>query len=205
LNRRHAIVVVANLCLAASIGCGQKGAPNVSPAAAAARALELYDANHNAALDPDELAACPPLDAAAADFDANGDGVLTADEISERLMRMFDAGSGLSEATCTVTLDGRPLAGGKVLLRPAAMFEGSLHPAEGIADDSGLARMSIANNLLPAEDQAVPLAQFGLYHVEITHPDRELPARYNVATELAWKIDPLARGGSSAEFRLKSK
>jgi hypothetical protein len=167
--------------------------------------MELYDANHDAALDADELAACSPLESAVADFDADGDARLTADEIAQRLARLFDAGSGLTEAACTITLDGRPLAGAKVLLRPVAMLDGAVHVAEGVADDAGVVRLSIAKEHLPPDYQDVPLAQYGLYHVEITHPERSLPARYNSATELGWKLDPLVRGGASAEFRLKSK
>jgi hypothetical protein len=44
----------------------------------------------------------------------------------------------------------------------------------------------------------------GLYLVEITHPQVQLPARYNTATELGCELNPLSREGSSARFDLTS-
>jgi hypothetical protein len=58
---------------------------------------------------------------------------------------------------------------------------------------------------LPNDLKGSRLMQPGLYHVEITHPTVTLPSRYNAATELGFEVDPVARGGVSANFDLKSK
>jgi hypothetical protein len=85
------------------------------------------------------------------------------------------------------------------------MFEGSIKPAQGVTDSSGIARMSLAEADLPEDLKSTLLMQPGLYYVEITHPKTALPARYNMATELGFEVDPSQREGTSARFDLKLK
>lgn len=209
LGNRVPVLWVLLIGLAVSVaGCSRApeglSTPGVDAESAAARAIELYDANGDGLLSGDELAKCQPLAASLANFDANGDGQLAAEELTNRLAQLAGPTSAYVSAACTVTLDGRPLAGATVKLRPLDAFEGELHPAEGTTNESGVATVGIASNLLPNNLAQTPLVFPGLYHVEITHPDIQLPERYNTATELGCEVNPAARGGTSLLFHLKS-
>jgi hypothetical protein len=200
-------LAAALLCLAI-LGCGASrpaavSKPNVNPADAAAAALEAYDANGDGSLAGDELAKCPPLAQMLAEYDSDGNSQLTAEEISARLTRMFSSGSALMDVSCEVKLAGRPLSGANVKFRPVEMLADGLHPAEGVTDESGAAQLSIGDELLPENLRGQSMMQPGLYHVEITHPQRQLPTRYNTETELGFEVDPFSRGGARATFDLK--
>jgi len=178
--------------------------PEVDPDESAAWAMDHYDSNHDGIIDKSEIAACPPLDAAAGAYDSNADGGLTQQEIAQRLFRLF-AGHGLVELTCVVTLDGRPLAGARVKFLPAEMLAGAVHPAEATTDEDGRARPTISAELRPEEFKTSPLMNPGLYSVEITHSDERIPDRYNAATTLGFEVDEASRGGLAARFNLKSR
>ena len=55
--------------------------------------MEHYDANDDGALEPSELSSCPALAAARASFDADGDGRLGANEITDGLTQMYALGN----------------------------------------------------------------------------------------------------------------
>jgi hypothetical protein len=184
-------------------GCAKPGQVSVSPEAAAGKAISLYDANNDGAIDAEEGASCPPLASSIRSYDADGDGRLTSEEIANRLKQLFDSSSNLAEVSLTVTLEGRPLSGATVRLRPVDFLAGAIPPAEGETDDAGVASPTIGDERLPEDFRGLPLVQHGLYYVEITHPERQLPGRYNTATELALVVDPSSREGSSARFDLK--
>ena len=188
-----------------SVGCGSSVAGGVSPAGAAAKVMELYDANKDSALDADELKKCPPLAASLRNYDRDADGKVAADEITIRLERLFADENNLAGVDLTVMLDGQPLSGATVKLRPAAFLGGELDVAEGVTDETGIARPTIPSEHLPAEFANSPLVQKIPYVVEITHPEKQIPAKYNTASELGFEVDPSARGGVSTVFDLKSK
>jgi hypothetical protein len=189
------------------VGCsGRSGglpAPDVDSAAASAAALERYDANGDGALDAGELEACPPLASSRSTFDSNNDGRLTGDEIANRLNALAGPKSAFVSVNCTVTFSGVPLAGAKVTLRPPEFLGDSLPTAEATTDDSGYASPSISAESLPPQLKETPLVYPGLYRVEITHPERQLPSRYNSESELGIEIDPSSRSATSARFDLK--
>jgi hypothetical protein len=204
--RRFAALLA--FCAVLTSGCNQgpqeAEKPEVNGAAAAARALELYDANSDQALDQEEMAKCPPLASARDSYDVNKDGRLAADEIAARLDALAGPRSAFVGVTCAVSFSGRSLEGAVVKLRPVEMLAENLPPAEGTTDESGAASPTIAGDRLPPDLANASLVFPGLYHVEITHPQAKIPARYNTATELGWEIDPSSRTGTSARFDLKA-
>ena len=205
---RNGLVGIFGVVCISLASCQGKKPPAVSaiainPTTAAASALEAFDGNGDGKLNSEELAKCPPLAQALSSFDANSDGQLSGEEIGARLSRLFGSGSSLLGAECVVLVKGRPLPGAKVVLRPVAFLEGSLQVAEATTDQAGTARPSVGDAHLPANLQGSPLMQPGLYHVEITHPEQSLPAKYNTATELGFLADPISRTGSTATFRLE--
>jgi hypothetical protein len=186
-------------------GCSSPGAVGVAPESAAARAMELYDANKDGALDAEEVKKSPSLAAALAAYDANGDSRIETAEISERLTRLFAGSPNLAEIVITVTADGQPLSGATVQLQPAEFVGSGMEPAKGVTDETGTARPTISEEHLPAEFRSSPLVQYGPYLVEITHAEKQLPARYNSASELGMDVDPTSRTGLTVRFDLTSK
>lgn len=195
----------------AVIGCNSGGsaAPpdaDVDPNEVAARAMELCDTDGNRSISPDECqAACPPLAIAFSSVDADADGSLNESEIAARVSALATTTTNMTSVDCTITLDGRPLAGATVALQPAAMYGESLLPAQAVTDESGVARPGVSNDRLPQKLAGMALLYPGLYRVEITHPQHSIPARYNSASELGCEVDPLSRTGTAARFELKSK
>src|SRR5262245_36109418 len=70
---------------------GRVNPPAISPPEMAKSVLAEFDANHNDALDGEELSHCPGLRSSLSLSDANRDGKLTADEISGRFQSFLGA------------------------------------------------------------------------------------------------------------------
>jgi hypothetical protein len=180
--------------------------PVVDRQAAATYAMEHYDTNEDGALEMAELSSnSSALAAALASFDADSNGRLIANEITDGLTQMYGSGMSLTEMSCKVMLQGRPLAGATLKLSPIEMLGDALPSAEGVTDAQGVAHPAIDAELLPDEFRKRQLMYPGLYRVEITHPQVKLASRYNTATELGCMVDPAARAGTSARFDLRSK
>jgi hypothetical protein len=198
------------MCTSLAIGCAKSGPSKpsdakVDPATVAAAAVELCDANNDASIDAEEAAGkCPPLAAAFAAFDADGDGKLTAKEITDQVTAVFRTGGALTGISVSISWNGRPLSGASVKMRPVAFFADSILSAEGSTDEHGVANPKIGDEHLPSDYAGETLLYPGLYHVEITHPEIQLPVRYNSATELGFEVNPTARDGTSVQFDLKS-
>jgi hypothetical protein len=145
----------------------------------------------------------PALAAARDSFDIDADNRISEEELINGLTLMFGSQTVLTEMTCFVTFNGRPLAGATVRLRPIKMLGDALPPAEGVTDRRGSVRPTINADLLPEDFKQRPLLYPGLYHVEITHPVTQIASRYNTASVIGCMVDPAARGGTSSRFDLK--
>jgi hypothetical protein len=205
---RGAIVLAPLALVPLLFGCGggktAVKSVDLDPSTSAAKAIELYDANADGALDDSELAKCPALAISVKQIDANGDKRLSLDEIRGLLERIQASGNPLSGTGIQVSLAGRPLSGATVKVTPAEFFQGALLPAQGVTDDQGMARPTIGDENLPEKLKGSPLMYPGLYAVEITHAEKQLPPRYNAATELGLLIDPTSREGAGGRFDLKA-
>jgi hypothetical protein len=193
--------------LGLAIGCsgGKPHAPasvDVDGAAAAARALELYDANSDGAIDSAEAAKCPPLVSDLANIDKDSDKKISLQELSDRIAAI--ATGPLTGPECSVALGGQPLVGATVKLQPADFYDGELPPAEGKSDESGVVRPTISAERLPERLANAALAYPGFYIVQVTHEQSTIPERYGAASELGWVIDSTARSGASTRFDLKT-
>ncbi len=196
--------------LAFFAGCSNRPSavelPSVDASDVATYAMEHYDANQDGALNESEMSSCPPLASALASYDADNNGQLSAQEIEDRIDRLYGPSAALISVECTITLSGRPLRGATVKFRPVEMLESSIKPAQGSTNDSGVARIALSAEELPKDLQDASLMHPGLYHVEVNHPTVALPARYNTTTELGFEVDPAQeRTGTSAWFDLKPK
>jgi hypothetical protein len=178
--------------------------PSVNPNIAADKAIELCDQDGNGLLSASELAACPGLLAALANYDTSGDKQLSRDEIAARLTDMYSHGTGLTPSSCRVTLDGRPLRGAHVRLVPEPFLGGDVKSAEGDTDGSGTAPIGIADSDLPEKLRGAKLMQLGVYRVEITHPTTKIPAKFNTQTTLGYELHPM-NSDDVVVFRLQSR
>lgn len=205
-SRNSFVLIVCLLFSPLLVGCGAGlTLPPVSPADAASNAMELYDENGDGTLDETELVACPALKAEVYEFDANADGKLSEEEIFGRLDTLYGRRVGLTPSECKVTLDGEPLEGATVKYVPDPLLgEGTTRPAEGVTDSAGVAKLSVAPEHIPDTLGGRKVMQVGLYRVEITHPSKDIPAKYNTETILGFELNPNRHLGPNGEFELES-
>lgn len=157
--------------------------------------METYDANGDGLLSPDELKPCPALLANLSKYDGDGDGRISRDELVGRFDKLFVRGADLTSITCTVTDGRRPVAGAKLKFIPEAFLGDKVAPADGVTDSSGAATMAMSDSDLPDEMKGKPVAQVGIYRVEVDSGQG--------AKVFGHEVDFAARGGVSPTFDLR--
>jgi hypothetical protein len=182
-------------------GCGGNGGGassslSINPAAAADKAIELYDKDGSGSLNDQELAASPGFLAARDRYDTDADRQISRDEIQNRL-KTVSTGTSLLMVECRVLQGGRPLAGANVRFLPDPALEGALLPASGTTDANGRVNPSVAEDQMPEERRGVPIMQPGVYRVEIEHANVKKPHK-----PLGCEIDEFARGGTEVTLNL---
>ena len=157
---------------------------------AAAAAIVALDKNGDAELDDAELAAAPGMLKYKAKFDQNSDGRVSQDEIRSRIDLWADQGLGLKSVTVEVKLDGRTLPGAEVKFVPESFLGEGPKAASGITDVNGVTKVSVATEHLPEALQKARVRGLygGLYRIEVTHPQRAIPSKYNSATTLGEEV-----------------
>jgi hypothetical protein len=158
--------ILLTFCSAAGCWGGPTpvSAPSLSPQAAAQAAMAEYDVNRDGFLDAQELVRCPALAHGLKALDKNGDKRISADELAERLEAFAASNVGLVGIPCSVQLDGKPLEGAKVTLRPEKFMGESFKPASGVSDHKG-------HVLLRTEGQDLPGAHWGYFQLEVWKTD----------------------------------
>jgi hypothetical protein len=165
--------------------------PDWRAEAAAAKALDLYDKDHDNAISGNELDPCPGLKAAAFAIDANKDGRLTKDEIAAKIRVFGESRVGLRSMTCFVRYNGKALADAKVRLIPEEFLGAGLEMASGSTDANGVVVPSIPEESLP--NRNLNGMRLGLYRVEISkalNGAEQLPAKYNKSSQLGLLVSP---------------
>lgn len=184
------MILFGGLAVALS-GCPDGGgtitAPKLDPAAAAAAAVQEYDSDSDGFIDKTEAKASV-LDPAAG-WDADGDKKISEDEIRERLDRYEKLSPGIQSMTCTVRYRGRPLADADVVFEPEAFLGGAVEVGTGTTDIEGVAEM-VAQEVVKNNPTHRGI-RASLYKVRITHPEVELPAKYNDETTLFFELSPM--------------
>ncbi len=152
--------------------------PQFDAEAAAARALEQYDANDDGLLSVEEMTDCSALAKRLEQHDTDADGQLSQQELAKRILSWTAQGTGVMGVPCQVTLDGRPLPYAQVVLQPMEFLGEAIKPATGVANEYGQCSPNIDPSFLPAELSRTLGVQPGLYRVQVTHKTIEIPARY---------------------------
>jgi hypothetical protein len=171
--------------------------------AASKAAMEQYDKNGDGLLDQTELKACPALLRELRFYDQSKDQKLSADEIGAVIKDMYGQGAGMTALGCTINLDGSPLAGATVRFIPEAFLGPEIKEAKGVTNSAGAAALGISPDELPKELRRHSLMRVGIYRVEVTHPTKKIPAKYNTETELGFEFHQLNHV-SSPTFNLVS-
>jgi len=192
--------------LLAATGCSGKPArpagSGVDPQAAGTKAVADFDANHDGALDDEELKKCPGLRSSLQRADTDKDGKLSAEEIAARIQSWLNSGTVVMEAAIAMTLDGQPLAGATVSLDPEPFLGDGFHAAQGSTNKIGQVVFTTSTEF------GFPGLYLGFYRVRVTKSDggKELiPAKYNTETELGCEIADDIADRTLIEFHLLSK
>lgn len=187
-------------------GCGSAlpalTPPDIDPSTAADNAFANYDKDENGLLSAEELQACPPLAGSISNYDTDSDAAISRAELAQRLQRFVNSRAALYRLSVTVYLDNRPLPGATVKFVPESYFEDQIKTATGITGRAGSAQMAVADEDLPENQRNIRAVQCGSYRVEITHPEIEIPSRYNTATTLGYES---VISEANVEFKLKSR
>ncbi len=190
--RRAGSCVILVVVLASGCGGGPPALkpPDIDATAAGAAAIAQFDTDGDGLISGDELRAAPFLDFALDRMDDDGDGKISAAEVAGLVGVWEEEGAGVIRVRCSVTLGGRKLDAATVTFVPAEFLGGdALKPASGVTRD-GFAPISMS-----AEDAAeigtaagvIP----GLYLVRVSkmvNGEEAIPAKYNTATTLGVEV-----------------
>ena len=189
-NWFYASAMLAVLVSGCSGGEKRIKPPRIDPSAAASKAMELYDANHDGKLSQEELAKCPGMLISLARYDTNNDKVIDQEEVTARLASLLKNGTGATQLACNVSYQGKPLGGATVVLEPESYLGNEIQPAEGLTTNGGVANLGMPPEKAPAAFKSMKLIQYGTFKVRITHPTTKLPAKYNTETALGYETIP---------------
>lgn len=200
MTRYLLLVIAAPLVLGCSPGLPAVKPPAINSQAAAQAAIAEFDSNGDQVLTQSE--ACIGMSSMWARYDQDADGSATADEIAARFDRWATGDTGLMNLRVEIQFRGNSLPDAHIEMTPYAFLGENVLPASGTTDSYGYAFMAIPKERLPKSQQATHGMQVGLYKVSITHPDVEIPAKYNTATELSVDLSPL-EANTGVQFKLK--
>ena len=201
------------ICLLAScivlfglIGCSSGPSalkpPGLDPEYAAEQAIAQYDKDGDGALSLQELEACPGLLAAIEVYDQDGDEKISQEEIAKRLEIFVREGVTLARLAARVRLDNKPLGGATVKFIPESYLGDEIKTAIGTTRKGGSASMAVPDEDLPENQKGIRGIHPGTYRVEITHPEIDVPAKFNTNTTLGYETTP---GNPYATFELQSR
>jgi hypothetical protein len=194
------------LAIAAFAGCSRAparfDAPQVDPVAAAAQAMELYDANRDAILSKDELARCPGILSKISVYDLNHNGSVEQQEIAGRLADLLKHRTGGTGLNARILYNGRPLQGASVVLEPEPYLGGQVQTATGTTDGAGSTELAIPPEFVPQHLRRIKSVHYGTFKVRITHPTIPIPPKYNTETQLGYETES---GNPYVRFTLTSK
>lgn len=163
-------------------------APPIDAIDATERAFDLFDSNGDGNLSKEELKSCPSLNHELSRYDTNANSVLSAEEIKQRIDSILESSSGLMSVTCSVVMNGRPLADAAVTFVPEPFLGDVLKPAHGKTDHNGGAELSLPSDDLPENYRELRVMPPGLYQVRVSHPKIQIADRFNTRTTLGCEV-----------------
>lgn len=180
-------------------------APKFNPASATAEAMQKYDSDSDGRLSAAELEQAGSIASGMEYIDTDGDGQVSEAEL-RTILDSIAGGVGRTVFSCQVTLDGRPLSGATLTFTPESFMQDSILPAVGTTDANGMANVANEPDQLPADQKDLTgTIQPGFYMVEVTHPQIDLPARYNTASTLGQVIAQETNREGTTMIELQSR
>jgi hypothetical protein len=176
-------MVVLNGCFG---GQSRIPAAEWDPESMADKAMADLDKDGDGQLSEEELNAAPGLKDCLKRIDEDGNGMLSRQEVLDRIALYKEMRVGLTAFSCMVTKNKRPLANATVRLVPEPFLGGVPKVSTGTSSRSGHVQ-------LIAEGEDVPAAAVGMFRVEITSTDTEIPAKYNTETTLGVEVAPVTK------------
>ena len=181
MRLKLALPPIVTLLVAA--GCGPEAVPEASfsPSDIGSAAISQYDTDGDQKLSKTELKACPAILSSLEAYDQNSDDKVDASEIQARLEPFLTKGISYMAQSCIVTFRNQPLPDATVVLEPEEFMGPTVLSAEGIADRKGGVSFDAGQGYG---------ACIGVFKVRVTHPDKQIPAKYNTETTLGLEVDP---------------
>ncbi|MCA9269005.1 MAG: hypothetical protein KDA41_11070, partial [Planctomycetales bacterium] len=87
---------------------------------------------------------------------------------------------------------------------PEPFLANVIEPATGTTNASGMSAPAIDPSKLPSDMAGVKGVRAGFYRVEITHPTKKLPAKYNTETTLGLEVSNESLGAVNLAYELQS-
>jgi hypothetical protein len=193
LHRLFALCALSLLTTACNQGPAAIRPPSIDADESADQAMEMYDANGDGLIAADELEKAPGLKAALKRMDRNADQAVDADEIASRIRVWQGTRLGVLPLGLTVILDGRALEGATVTLEPESFLGSDIKASIATTDEFGGSGPSVPKEQRPDPERTPSGVQLGLYRVKISKVvgGKELiPGKYNVSTTLGQEIAP---------------
>jgi hypothetical protein len=157
--------------------------PQFDPASVARAIIVQCDKDGDGMISTSEANAIPALVEAWRRIDANKDGKLTKDEITQRLQIWTETNLGAMPAPCQVLLNGQPLADAEVVIEPEGVLTGAIQSARCHTDVRGYGSLKVSEDM--------PGIQCGLYKVRISKlvSGKEIvPSKYNTETQKGLEV-----------------
>ncbi len=170
--------------------------PAIDASAAGSGAIEQYDADGDGMIGGAELEKAGSIKSALKTLDTNGDGKVSAEEVTTRVQAWEDSKIGRMSLSCTVTRGGMPLSDATVTFVPEKFLGEEVKAATGTTDKYGRA-------VLTAPEAKPPGVACGLYRVEISKEvggGETIPAIYNTETILGQEVAMGAAGMEAGVF-----
>jgi hypothetical protein len=196
LHLGPSIILICLLSILSLAGNGCSSRPDaiktvdVNPSSASQAAFAAYDTNNDGLLDDQELNRVPGIAKYKSLYDLDNNGSVSQDEVFARLDLWKSQGLGFRSLVIGVTMDGRPLVGAHIKLVPEPYLGEAVHMAVGETDSSGEATMATDLEHLPPRlaERGIAGVTGGTYKIEVTHPSKNIPARYNTATTIGEEV-----------------
>jgi hypothetical protein len=181
-------------------GCELGGDATIAfdPDAAGLAMVAQLDSNGDGLLAAEEMSAMPALANSFDLFDLEADREVSVADAARRFQLWASVPGGSMPLECRVQIKGKPLQGAIVRLVPEEFLGGSLPEATGTTDAQGMAEVTSVG----ADTETSPGVRYGFYKVEITHPSKKIPSRYNTKTELGQEVAPESRATDGVVYQL---